>query len=197
MSKRLKPDRPAASEHPSAVEFHELSRQVVGDTKVPGPDMQVSDQNPKNGLFYRESGRLLTSQNQGGLVVRMRAGVARGAFFEIQRHGKVMRQESCLGIAKRTNPVHLLADLEDPRYVAMRWLGEEAVHEVIPVYEAGKPVKVTIGSWLLDNVLSDQFADDPTVARNTLVRSREINNLALAFYESALHAYQDLPPARS
>lgn len=185
----------STAKHPLAVRFQTLSLQVIAETAVPASDMQVYEQEPTNGLFYRHSGRLLTSQDKGGYVERARAGHEIGALFELQRSGSVTRQTPRTVTERRINPVFDLDNPETRPYVAIRWVDEEGVHEAHPQRYDGNPTSVSILSWLGDRVHDDDFLTTTSSSYDRKIRSARIKDPALEFYDRALQAYQDIKHA--
>lgn len=181
--------------HPSAVKFNELGAQVIGETVIPGPETQVYLQVPANGLYYRHSGRLLTSEEKGDLVERARNGFNLGAFFELQRVGKVTRQSPNIVTRRWTNPVHSLETPAVAGLVAIRWIDGDTLHHAIPRNQERAPVSVTVQSWSKDTVLGSDFAHNPSGTCNSKIQSAAPEDPALAFMESALRAYRSLLPA--
>lgn len=178
--------------HPSATELRDLSDRIVDDTKIPDADKQVYEQEPPNGLFYRRSGRLLTSQASGNLVDRVRATYGSRSLFEVQRIGAVERQRSSVETARRINPVHCLASPGAYGYVAMRWMDEEGLHEAIPQNQSGLALSVAVLSWLGTTVLENPFQSDPMGSYDRKIKSNAPEDPALALCTSALSAYQKL-----
>lgn len=176
--------------HPSALEFHNLGGRVIGETAVPGPEVQVYQQVPANGLYYRRSGRLLTPQASGGFVERARAGYNQGAWFELQRTGAVLRQAPDIETRRRINPVHVIDGSLRPSFVAIRWVDEEGVHQAIPQNEESSPLSVTVQSWLGDRVMQQAFSSDPSGSVDRRVKSAEPEDPALSLYQAALRAYE-------
>jgi hypothetical protein len=181
--------------HPSAIKFNELGVQVIGETAIPGPDIQVYQQVPTNGLYSRQSGRLLTSQDKGDFVERARKGFELGVLFELQRAGKVTRNAASVVTDRWVNPVHSLRNDATGTLVAIRWIDEEGLHNAIPQNQDRVPFSVTVQSWSKDTVAGNDFAVNPSGECDSTVKSREIEDLALRFIESAIRAYEALKTA--
>src|SRR3989344_1484680 len=162
---------PSSGPHPSAVEFLGLSEQVITATLIPEPSIQVYQQEPENGLFYRRSGRLLTSQKGGGFVDRARSGLNDGELFELQRAGSVTRQRPHIEIPGRVNPVHCLDPPQTLGYISINWIDESGMHNALPVDNKNLLAGVTVISWLEETVMGDGFAKDPFSTYDAKTRS--------------------------
>ena len=185
-------------QHKSAVEFQNLSSRVVHNTQIPGPETQVYEQDPVNGLYYRHSGRLLTSQPEGDFIRRARSGFKTRELFELQRSGQVSRQASTRMVTpRRINPVYRLDLPEDCRYVAIRWVDEEGLHEAIPQNKNGMPVSVSVISWLGDTVMSNVFSKNPSDVYDRKTKSAESDDPTLELFYKALRAYRHIQPSRT
>lgn len=181
--------------HHSAVKFIELGALVISETVIPDPETQVYQQTPVNGLYFRQSGRLLTSEKEGDLVERASKGFKLGAFFELQRVGKVRRQSPNIVNNRKTNPVYSQETPTAVSLVAIRWIDEETLHHAIPTYQERVPVAVTAQSWTKDTVFGDAFANNPSGTCNIKIQSAAAEDPALAFIESALRAYRAIRSA--
>jgi len=179
----------SAEADPSAVGFHELTQLVVAETNIPDPDLQVYQQQPNNGLYYRSSGNLLSSQPEGNFYDRAMLGQKESQFFELKRKGAVQRLEPSVILHDRIHPVYGLVDPTDVRYVGISWLDEEGVHHVMP-RERGD--KVTVLSWLGSSVAGQAFACDTTSSFDRKVQSDATEDPALEFCDRALKAYRQM-----
>lgn len=182
----------AVSPHPSALEFQGLAEHVVATTPVPGPETQVYEQEPDNGLYYRKSGRLLTSESHGELIDRARSGADAGVLFELQRRGSVARGAASILTRRRVNPVHQLDEIMQNNFVSIRWIDEEGMHEAIPTYQNGQPRTIAVLSWIGDTIRGRDFAHNPSAATDRKVRSVDTEDPAVELFERAATAYRKI-----
>lgn len=192
--------RPSGPAHPVAIEFRNFSGFAVDGTTVPGPEVQVHQQRPHNGLYFRKSGRLLTSEKEGDLVERVRAGLGKVSFFELQRVGQVTRQEPLIATRRRINPVYCLANPRSSEFVAIRWVDEDGLHEAVPQnrveHDVRLPLSVTVLSWLAATVVCSEFQADPTASVDTKTHSTaSAEDPMSGFLYRAMHAYGAIQPA--
>lgn len=178
--------------HQSAIGFRAFSVKILGETVVPGPEEQVFAQEPINGLYFRFSGRLLTSQPKGNLVDRVRRGHKVGALFELQRAGNVSRQAPDIRTDRRTSPVFCLDDPSNPSFAAIRWIDKEGFHQAIPDDYEGRPMNLSVQTWLGDRVTSAAFAENPSGSWNRKITSDESADPALMLLYSAQCAYKTI-----
>ena len=173
--------------------FQGLSARVVKETVIPGPEDQVYQQHPSNGLYFRHSGRLLTSEEDGEYTQRAISGYLKGRkLFELQRTGDITRQKPRIESPYRTNPVFCLDNPDDAGYEFMRWIDEEGLHQATPHNKDGAPVLLVVISWLGDAVLGDSFAKNPSSVDVRKIRSDELGDPALPIFEQAQKTYEQI-----
>lgn len=177
--------------------FYSLSERVVRETAIPGPDDQVYKQAPCNGLYFRHSGRLLTSEADGDYAQRAISGYNKDkTLFEIQRTGSIARQRPRIERTKRTNPVFCLDNPTNADYEFIRWIDEEGLHQATPHNKDGTPVLMVVISWLGDTLLGSSFARDPASVEVRKARSDELGDPALPLFEQAQNAYELISSAK-
>lgn len=179
--------------HESATAFNDLSQLVVKETRVPGPEEQVYQQNPTNGLYFRKSGRLLTSQPEGSLQLRVQRSLKVGHLFELQRIGSVSQQRPDIRRVSRSNPVHCLDVTNSTRFEVIRWLDEEGLHVADPQYDKRDPAFVTVLTWSPDTITDSQFLIDAAKSQyDDITRSDATDDPVLELAAHAVRAYETI-----
>lgn len=147
-------------------------------------------------MFFRHSGRLLTSEADGEYFQRAISGLFKdGKLFELQRTGSVTRQRSRTERTNRTNPVFCLDNPANADYEFIRWIDKKGLHQATPHNKDGKPVLMVVISWLGDASIDKSFARDPTSVKPEKIRSDELGDPALPLFEQAQTAYEQISSA--
>lgn len=178
--------------HPSAVKFGGLSKRAVNEAEIPRGDVQEYQQDPSNGLYYRKSGRLISSQHEGDFIERARAGIEAGVLFELVRVGRVVQQKPPVDIATRENPVFVLDTPDKADFQTMVWVDGEGLHQARPYNEEDRITRgIVVVSWVGDDIMGDEFAERSASVSSSKIRSaHQIDDPVLSFYAGALQAYE-------
>jgi hypothetical protein len=186
------------AEGSAALQFHELSKRVVDDVTPPRPVTKDYDITPVKGLYYRDSGRLLTPFTEDSLTRRVLSGLRRGVFFELQRIGSVEQEDSRLQTSRWHKPAHRIIERDNPCYAAMRWIDGEWLRETIPQYQqeldgTESPKSVIVLSWLGSTVVKRaQGSVNPFSHYDMRVRSIDDEVATLELFTEAEQAYKDI-----
>ena len=185
----------AVASHPSAARFQHLVELAVANVEIPPGDVQEYDQRPHYGLYYRSSGRVITSELEGRFQARAVAGVKKGTFFELGRSGRVDPASPRIDRSDWKNPVHILKDPAATKYHSLTWVDESGLHRVFPNRRqtASEPTDtITVHSWTPERVLTPAFWRDPSAGAASRVVSEATDDPVLPYFERAARAYKVL-----